>query len=615
MIDDLYWHLVDEDEVHDALFTHVKAIQENQSHIEHRNRELAAYYSNRNEPGIHGARSVVGVLNGVRDNIIKNIVDTSTTLIAKTTPKTTILTNGGDWSVQRTAKNLDKYVRGQFSSLDVYRKMKLMFRDAAIFGTGFVYVYRHKGKICVDRVLPTEMVVDERTCRSSSNPLEMYRVRFVHRDVLISKYPNKKQEILESGQGIYETWETVDDKQMVLVVEAWRRSLPGQPGRYAMITENCTLEASAYNDAEFPFVVYRYFDPITGFYGQSLAEILVGHQVRLDDLNDFIQEAQDKIAVPRVFMPAGSKITSGHIDNAIGRVIPYNGERAPTFFTPEALTAEVYNERVRVIESAYKLAGISEMSAFASRPVGIESGIALQNLSDNQTQRLGPQQQEYEIAHVKVAELIIREASRMSTPPKAYMSGRIVEEIDWPAVDFDDDTFVFDIQPSSLLGETPAAKIQRVIEFAQYGVPIRPDVMQRLLAHPDIQLEDERSTAAIEHAEWVADKLLDGEYVEPDSFMDLALTLDRVIAAMLLAARQDAPQDILENCIQFVTSAQQKIVEATAQVTPQMAEAGGTAPMAGNIEDSALPGVVDPSLTATGDMLPGLIENSPLTTG
>ena len=604
-----FWHKTDEYKAHEQVFDHVRLIQQDQSDYVRKCRDLARFYSNRLEPGLHGVSNIYREgWDGVTENVIASVIDTATALIAKSRPKVSVLTENAEWNLQQTARKVEQYVLGLFDTLNVYDLMANIFRDSCIFGTGVVHAYVYEGEVKVERVLPTEIVVDEQTTRCNPKPLEMHRCRFVPKDVLKAKFPEKEEEIEGSSCGIYEEWYTHVEKNMVLIIESWRLPTKAGPGRYTMTVEGATLVDDQYTKDSFPFVVYRWSPPVTGYYGQGLAEPLIGYQVRINQLNDFIRKCQDLIAVPRVFVEAANRLLKTQLNNEIGAVTQYVGQ-PPTFFTPQALNAEIYQYKEQLKLSAFEFAGISKMAAQATRPEGIHAGVALRELSDNQSQRFSIQQARYEGAHVALAKLILGLVRPMGKKaPKAYLAKKFVETIDWPQVDFDKNKFVFRIQPASALGDTPAGRLQRVIEMAQYGVPIDPAVLTRLLAHPDIALEDNRMTSALEHAEWVVWKLGEGEYPAPDAFMDLVLTLDRVMAAYLDFVRLGAPENILQNMRDWILQAQSLL-----QPTPALDPAGGGMPLAGNVANEALPGVVDPTQADTAETLLSGLSAPPTT--
>src|SRR5678816_3544200 len=156
------WDCVPLGECHEQVFTHVKGVEMDQRDIHTNNVEYARLYSNREEPGLApNSRARFREADLVTENIIQSVVDTATSLIGKSRPKIRILTDNADWSLQQTAKQLEKYLWGLFQALRIHESLTAIFRDACIFGTGVLKLHVRKGKVVVERCLIDEIVVDE----------------------------------------------------------------------------------------------------------------------------------------------------------------------------------------------------------------------------------------------------------------------------------------------------------------------------------------------------------------------------------------------------------------------------------------------------------------------
>ena len=606
------WDRVPQGECHKHVFTHVEAVEREQRDIHTNNVEYARLYSNREEPGLSPSqRARFREADLVTENVIQSVVDTATSLIGKSRPKIRILTDNADWSLQQTAKRLEKYLWGLFQALRVHESLTAIFRDACIFGTGVLKLYVRKGKICVERCLIDEIIVDENECPHGGQPRQMQHVRLVSKEVLKALYPDHANAIEQSGKGYryeFAGYRPVDPG-MVLVVETWHL---GPDGRHSICVSEGTLLDEVYSEDYFPFVFYHWSPPLTGFYGQGLAEALLGFQIRINELNDFIQRCQDLIAVPRVAIDVAAKMFKPHLDNEIGAIIPYSG-KPPVFFTPTALNAEIYQYKEQLKQSAFEFAGISKMAAQATRPEGVEAAVAMRELSDNQSQRFSVQQQRFEDAAIQVAEMICRLCVKMygkgkgSKPPTVFMAEKFVQTIDWPEVDLDEKRFVLSVQAASIMSETPAGRLQRVIELAQYGVQLDQAELRRLLGHPDIGLSDSYAQAKLDYADWVIDELNDGRFPQPDPIQDLLLTIERVKSAYLHAAVTGAPEDILEGYRQYLVLAERLLPKPEPAPTlgadpamiqqpmdPMMGAPQPMLPPAAALEAGALPGLLVP---------------------
>jgi hypothetical protein len=610
------WDDVPQGECHKQVFTHVEAVEREQRDIHTNNVEYARLYSNREEPGLSPSqRARFREADLVTENVISSVVDTATSLIGKSRPKIRILTDQADWSLQQTAKRLEKYLWGLFQALRIHESLTSIFRDACIFGTGVLKLYARKGKVCVERALIDEIIVDENECPHGGLPRQMQHLRLVSKEVLKRLYPDHAEEIEKSSTAYryeFAGYRPVDPG-MVLVVETWHL---GPDGRHAICVSEGTLLDEVYSEDWFPFVFYHWSPPLTGFYGQGLAEALLGFQIRINELNDFIQRCQDLIAVPRVALDAGSKVFKPHLDNEIGAIIPYVG-KPPVFFTPTALNSEIYAYKEQLKAAAFEFAGVSKMAAQATRPEGIEAAVALRELSDNQNQRFSVQQQRFEDAAIQVAEMLCRLCSKMYTvgkkgkdgsgPPKVFMAESFVETIDWPEVDLDEKRFVLSVQAASIMSETPAGRLQRVIELAQYGVQLDQAELRRLLGNSDVASSDDVATSKLDDADWTIEELSHGRWPPIEGFSDLVLVIERATAAYLRAKRTGAPEDIQEGFRQWIHLAEQQI-----RPPPPQTMGADPAAMQPQMMDPMMAGaapqpILPPSAAMDAGALPGLL--------
>jgi hypothetical protein len=288
-----------------------------------------------------------------------------------------------------------------------------------------------------------------------------------------------------------------------------------------------------YTEKFYPIIWAYYSHPLTGFYGQGLAEDLLDYQIRQNELNDYARKSFDLFAVPRVLLPTGSKLGKAQLTNEIGQVIPVQGAM-PTFFTPQALNAEFFKLHELNRQAAFAKAGIAQATAVPEAPPRIESGVGVRELSDNQRQRLSAQQSMYENKHLDASYLLLHLSwvkANGRKPTSSLKAKNLFDQIDWAAYKESAKNLRFNVQASSTLNDTPAARKDTAIEFAQYGVPLRPDELRKLINHPDLELSDKRATAALENIEWLIGELMKGEYHPPMPLQDLSLGIERVTAA------------------------------------------------------------------------------------
>lgn len=609
-----FWWQAKAGEVHSFVFDHVRGLEEDQKWIHEMNLRHAHLYGNRDLIGrgkrartsytTHGSTTTA-----VSENVIQSVIDTAMSLIAKNRPKATFLTDGGEWSEQRRAKKLDKFMLGVFQSTDIYEQMVMVFRDACVFGTGALKLVQEDDTICAERVLIDELVVDEHECRSAP-PRQLHQRKFVHREVLKALFPKYETEIEGDSQGDDRAWTSFRkvDPMQVPVIESWYLNSGGKAKdwRHSIAIRSATLhdsdrdsDADLWDGDEFPFLFYKWSEPLCGFYGQGLAEQLAGIQLRIHELNHTITRAQDLMARPKIMAPISSKISPNKFTNEIADILYFRGAVPPVFMTPPAVSPEIYQYKELLKRSAFEFAGISQLSAQSMKPAGLESAVAMREFNDIETQRFSIQAQRYEGLFIRAAKMMVGMAKKIYSEKGSFRSvftaKNVIEEIDWAEVDMDTDRFTIKVEASSILSRTPAGRLQSVIELANSGL-IETDEARRLLDHPDIERSQSLLNASIENIERTIEMLLDGTWVSPEPFQDLQLGLRMVQQAMLKAQDDGAPDTILELLRRWLEQADfiLKGPEPAEQGPGAPPVLGGTAAPAGMGAGAPVPAVAPP---------------------
>jgi hypothetical protein len=601
-----FWWEEDDESLHEAVFSFVEGLEESQKYIHELNIRNARLYSNVDMLGLDWTLTQRDYsrksLGRVTENLIQSVCDTATSMIAGSNARVTFQTDGAEFSVQRRAKMLEKWIEGKFDETSFHREAARAFRDAVIFGTGALKIYEYNKDIKCERVLIDEIKIDEMECRSDS-PRQLHQVKFIDKEILKADYPEFADQIEESSKDRHSERASVYnlmDTSVAVCVESYH--LPSKKGakdgKRTICIDNATLVSEKWKNDYFPFLFYRWNEPVCGFYGQGLSEQLTGIQLRINQLNAFIQKAQDLIAVPRVFVDIASKNLKMQLNNEIGAIIPYRG-KPPIFHTAQAVSQEIYQYKESLWRRGFEIAGISQMAATSKKPVGLESAVALREYNDIGTQRFSFNAQEYERLSPKAAERMIDIArdiyGRGGECKSVFHAKKLVEKICFKNADLKDGTYKIRLEPASILSRTPAGRSQQVVEWAQAGI-IDTDEARRLLNHPDLERAADMNNAAIEDIEATIEELLDGEYRSPEPYQNLDMGIRRVQMAYLKARRDGAPENTLEDMRRWIESADYILKETVAEEQAEMqmmvqermmeeqamqgAPAGGPPPMA-----------------------------------
>ncbi len=505
------------------------------------------YFNNALNPMAYRASSVYDD-ERVTFNVIASCCNTVTAKIAKTRPRPIFLTSGGDFSLKRKAKLLTKFVDGMFYQTDLYNVMQRVFLDSCVFGTGVLKVYIEDDEVKTERVFPSELIVDEYEARYGE-PRQMFQRKIMPREVVMGLYPNHIDEISRANPCDPEDrhYNTGD---MIEVIEAWHipSSKGSGDGRHVICIDGATLFDEKYEKSYFPFVTLRWSRRMLGYYGQGLAEQLRGIQAEINQLLLNIQE-QMNLATPKVFLERGSQVAKEQINNQTWGIIEYEGQ-PPRFFVPQTVAGEVFSHLDRLYNRAYEISGISQLSATSRKPAGLESGVALREYSDIETERFVIVGQAYEAAFLEIARQMIDLAKDASEEGKTYevisYGDKEIEKIKWSDINLREDQYRMKVYPASLLPTTPAARLQTVIEMSQAGLIDKAET-RSLLDFPDIEQYNKLATAPLDEAEMLVEEILEkGKYYPPEPFSNLQLHLQFFQRAYIEAKINGAPEDRLD---------------------------------------------------------------------
>lgn len=599
---DLYkamtWWTADQDQKHVHIFDMMSHIHVTQQGRQDMNLKCALLYGNYpissiSPQGYQGAMLPTLPESRVKLNIISSMCDTVTSKIAKMKPRVRFLTDKGNWEVQERSKQLTQFLDGLFYRNEIHSLHQAMFKDATIFDVGAIKHYRDGNRVISERALGSELFT-EWSDAMYGDPRSMYQVKYVPRAVLRASYPELAFDIERAATNV----SPVDtglakNADYVAIVEAWHRpSRPGgDDGRHVLCLSNATISDEPWTKDYFPFTFYKWSTPVVGFYGQSLAERLIGNQIEINKMLRIIQRSFHLGSAFKVYLEAGSNIAKEQLNNDIGSIVYYTGQ-PPTFNVPQTVHPEYFQHLQFLIQSSYEEAGVSQLSASAKMPAGIDggSGRALREYNDLETERFVINSQQYEKTFLTSAKICLDIVKEIESDGGDYEvvaeSKQFVKTIKWSDVKLDDNEFVMKMFPVSSLPTTPAGRLKYVEELVQAGF-VAPEFATELLDFPDVDEYMSLANAIVEDVKWTAYKMLyEGEYNPPEPVQGLQLGINTMRLYYLRAKHDGAPEDRRELLLRWITtaeslvnqaSANQAVVQnqAQAQLDPQAAPVAG----------------------------------------
>lgn len=506
-------------------------------------------------------------------NLIQSATDTLVSRLSQAEPAPKFLTDNADYKQRHLAQQLNRFILGEFYQTRTYEKAVQVLRDGIVMGTGCLKVYEgDNGKVCVDRVLITDLFVDDNDSLNG-DPQQLYQLKLMDRDKLIANNP-KYAAVIEGTPQSYpdnapDSGRTTADQ--VMVVEAWKLpsgpdpEAPGyMPGRHVISTVNGVIFDEEWNKPKFPFVFFNYSDPFLGFFGQGLATQLFGTQLTLNRILYTIARAITLVGVPRIFLEQSSKVVKAHQNNEIGVLITYSGTK-PSYEVAPCNAPELYAERDKLIQYGFQQCGVSAMQATSQKPEGLTSGAALRSYDDISNDRFAALSKRYDNIFRDIAYLITDTAmdiaKRDGKYQTIYPNKDGTKEIDLPAMKFLEDPFIIQCFTESTLPRTPAGRISKITELVQAGMLTLKEGRRLMRVPQDLEQNEALDNASEERIFKMLDSIVEsGKWIAPDPFVDfdLATTLTVQYINLYLAANlEEKKADMLRDFFKQIQALKQ----------------------------------------------------------
>lgn len=566
-----------------------RALENSQQEIHTQNLLYSQLYSNRELASFdwgNGAltRASMAPVSNTSENITKRVIDTLVSQIAKNRPKPKPVARGASFHVRQSIRKLDKFLYGEWQRNRLYSTTKRVFRDSCVYGFGCVktYVEEHPeygDRVCYERVFPDEILVDQLEIVACGKMRHLYRRRVLPVEVVAATYGVEEEDLREQGadQFYYVDYRPVGSGHVV-VVEAYQAN-----GRWMVATNNMVLDEGEWDYDWFPYVFYHYNDPGNGFYAPSVAEEVIPYQIRLNEINEVIRDAQDIMARPRIFVAEGSRVNPMEIDNVVGRFVKYTGQM-PEAITWPAMSAELYNERDRQVRVCLEHFGLSNLASTVTPPPSarFDSSPAFREFNAIQDDRLSDPSQRWEEFHLQLAERTIDVIAASGANPKTvWYSGwrhSKAEELDWAEINADKESYVMTMEAVSIFSMSPASARDELEKQLGMGL-ITPEQYRLELSDMDTESQYSLAAAAGEDLNRVQELLESGGFENPIPEQDLVNGITQMTLALLnLGKYDDTPDEIKMAFINWITLARAIVEQGTEKIDETVGPEMGAMP-------------------------------------
>ena len=584
------WWLSDPKRLFENVWPLVNSIRQSQSIRHVSNIRFYNLYANQALNNLSAARynssnnmgSYFGESARLTYNVVKSCVDTARSKIAKEKPRPFFVTTDGNWMLQQKAKKMNTFMVALFNQMgagglvreSLYTIGSESFLDAAISGTGAAKMYIKNEKIVCERFISDELIIDQfegmyRTPRSA------HQVKYIDREVLYDLYPEHKKFIGEATAAQTGTENYTQD--MIPVIESYHlpSSEGAEDGLLSVTIQTGTLKSVRWDREYFPFLLQRWTLRPVGFFGIGLAEELQGIQREINYTLSNIQIGLRRIAVPRVWLHIADHNPKKKMTNEIGE-INYYRDKPPFIVNPVAFNPETYNHVDRLFNKAYEITGISQLSSMAQKPAGLDSGVALRNYQDIESERFASVHQMYEDFFIQATYMALDyldELLEAGIDTTVVMKdGMTQQPVKYSQVKLPKDSFNIEAYPTAFLPSEPSGKFAKVQESIEAGM-FTLEEGRELLDFPDIVKMNRVKLAPRNACISYVEKMIEtGKYKAIEPYQDMTLTKQLAQAYYLEGRSQGMPEDrlkLLRRCLQEIKTREE---EAAATIQAEQLE-------------------------------------------
>ena len=264
--------------------------------------------------------------------------------------------------------------------------------------------------------------------------------------------------------------------------EYWERSTKEYPdGRLIICTDDELLYASELpykvgteNKPDLPFVLQRAVVRLNCFYGKSIIERLIPIQRDYNALKNRKKEYLNRAAIGQMVYEEGS-IDEDWLETeglAPGAMIPVKkGSHFPQYMNYHPLPQTFDLEEQNLMHQFIVISGVSEISRDSSAPTGVNSGVALAILQEQDDTRLALTAKLIDNAIIEMAKQWIRLYQQYASFTRILRSvgkNNDVDVIEWMGSDLTSDDIY--IETGTQLSESPAQRKQMVFDLINSGL-------------------------------------------------------------------------------------------------------------------------------------------------
>lgn len=492
-------------------------------------------------------------------NVIASCIDTLHSKIAQSKVRPFFTTINGTFKDIQCVKQAQQFFDTFYDEQNVNKKISDAFKDACIFDTGVIYINEETRNI--EKALPFQVYVRP----AEVNYNKITRIFYEQKDFpisllpekVLSKFKNKSLEYVDFG--IY--YDTVNKTK-------------------AFTGNGSIVLTETYEPDVVPFIFLYYKTPVLGNVTTSVADQLVNIQQEINILMAKIKDASQLSNALTFLVPEGSNLKVTQLNNRVGNALLYkplaNGGLPVTSATPPFIDSQYISLLNELIQKAYDLVGISQLSAQSRKPSGLNSGVALATMEDVESDRFETQLNQIIRAFIDVAKTCIK-VFPQDEDILPEISNRV--SIKWKDIVKESSNMSIQYSGADNLSKDPSTKLQQLQQLSMAGV-IPAARIPQLMQIPDLEMGYSLSNNAIDAVMAVIKSCIEDDVFDVPEFIPFELLKEEIINTQLSltsAGYDRNKKDILklEKLYEKVEDQAEQWVASADQENPEAANSQG----------------------------------------
>jgi hypothetical protein len=412
-------------------------------------------------------------------NVVKSCIDTLGSKVANQKVRPLFTPVNGDWESKRVIKQVQLFFDDLFYKQNVNKLVTKAFKLACIYDEGVLFLDPFCYRLSALSPWQASVIQSEYEYGCLTKLL-------ISREQFPSTLVKKLYDIDSPGKNLYVNLEIFVD-----TVEKTKE----------LFIDSVLVKSGKYNGESVPAVFLHYNMPTNGRRSTSLCDDLVRLQRRINDIDHAIDLASKNSPLNTHFVPRG-ELKLSQLDNGAGNVIEYTPPPGMTTTpvitaTPAFVNEQYTQERAALIDQAYQIAGVSELSAQSEKPQGLDSGKALETMENVEAARFNTQMNEVIRAYVDLARIYIDcvDEKEDILPKDENRSG-----ISWREVLKQRDLLKIEYTATASLSNDPEKRLEMLGKMSQMGILPKEKIGQ-YMDMPDIDSAFNEVTAVSDAVE------------------------------------------------------------------------------------------------------------------